>query len=102
MCNVVCRSLLPSHKHPHNNLGNIEIATRCHCFGCQRRFKGRLVLPLEVIVVSPLPTTHTGTTLEFKRRFETPILRGRDASASDKETRLGEERVSELASIVNR
>lgn len=44
----------------------------------------------------------TGTTTEFKRRFETPILRGRDACASDKETQLGKERLAELASIVNR
>ena len=43
-----------------------------------------------------------GTTSEFKRRFETPILRGRDAFATDKETALGLERLAELAELVNR
>ena len=45
---------------------------------------------------------HVGTTSEFKRRFENPILRGRDAGASDRDTRLGKERLAELAAIVNR
>lgn len=43
-----------------------------------------------------------GTTSEFKRKFETPILRGRDASASEKEIGLGRERLAELADLVNR
>ena len=43
-----------------------------------------------------------GTTSEFKRKFETPILRGRDASATDKDTKIGQEKLIELASIVNR
>ena len=43
-----------------------------------------------------------GTTGEFKRRFEGPILRGRDAFASDKETQVGRERLAELAELVNR
>ncbi|CAI8028357.1 DNA repair and recombination protein RAD54-like [Geodia barretti] len=43
-----------------------------------------------------------GTTTEFKRRFETPILRGRDASASDRDIERGKERLTELAAIVNR
>ena len=43
-----------------------------------------------------------GTTSQFKRRFETPILRGRDASSTDKEIALGQERLRELADIVNR
>lgn len=43
-----------------------------------------------------------GTTSEFKRRFETPILRGRDAFATDKETALGLARLAELAELVNR
>lgn len=43
-----------------------------------------------------------GTTSEFKRRFETPILRGRDACATDKETSLGQQRLAELADLVNR
>ena len=48
------------------------------------------------------PTPAPGTTSEFKRRFETPILRSRDSCATDKETQRGEEKLSELASIVNR
>ncbi len=43
-----------------------------------------------------------GTTSEFKRRFETPILKGRDACASERETALGKERLAELADIVNK
>ena len=43
-----------------------------------------------------------GTTTEFKRKFETPILRGRDASATDRDTKIGREKLAELASIVNR
>ncbi len=43
-----------------------------------------------------------GTTKEFKRRFETPILRGRDSSATDKETALGLARLAELADLVNK
>ena len=43
-----------------------------------------------------------GTTSQFKRRFETPILRGRDASATDKEIALGKEKLGELADIVNK
>ncbi len=43
-----------------------------------------------------------GTTADFKRRFETPILRGRDSCATDKEFGLGRERLTELAAIVNR
>jgi DNA repair and recombination RAD54-like protein len=43
-----------------------------------------------------------GTTSEFKKRFEGPILRGRDAFASDKETALAQERLQELLNIVNK
>lgn len=39
---------------------------------------------------------------EFKRRFETPILRGRDADASPDVQKLGQERLKELADLVNR
>lgn len=44
----------------------------------------------------------TGTAQEFKRRFEVPILKGRDADASDKDRQAGEEKLRELISIVNR
>ncbi|XP_048581564.1 DNA repair and recombination protein RAD54-like [Nematostella vectensis] len=43
-----------------------------------------------------------GTVSEFKRKFETPILRGRDADATDAEHKKGIERLTELASLVNK
>ncbi|KAG7272523.1 hypothetical protein CRUP_006812, partial [Coryphaenoides rupestris] len=43
-----------------------------------------------------------GTAQEFKKRFELPILKGRDADASDKDRQAGEEKLKELISIVNR
>ncbi|XP_030583572.1 DNA repair and recombination protein RAD54-like [Archocentrus centrarchus] len=43
-----------------------------------------------------------GTAQEFKKQFELPILKGRDADASDKERLTGEEKLKELISIVNR
>ncbi|KAK0069943.1 DNA repair and recombination protein RAD54 [Biomphalaria pfeifferi] len=43
-----------------------------------------------------------GTAQEFKRRFETPILRGRDADATDEDHKKGEEKLQELLSIVNK
>ncbi|XP_072023954.1 LOW QUALITY PROTEIN: DNA repair and recombination protein RAD54-like [Amphiura filiformis] len=43
-----------------------------------------------------------GTAQEFKKKFETPILRGRDADASDKVKEKGQEKLQELASIVNK
>ena len=43
-----------------------------------------------------------GTAQEFKKKFETPILRGRDADATDKQRELGNERLRELLGIVNK
>ncbi|XP_037070372.1 DNA repair and recombination protein RAD54-like [Pollicipes pollicipes] len=43
-----------------------------------------------------------GTASEFKRKFETPILRGRDADATDDEHKRGNERLQELLALVNR
>lgn len=43
-----------------------------------------------------------GNAQEFKKRFELPILKGRDAAASDKDRETGEEKLKELISIVNR
>ncbi|XP_072317853.1 DNA repair and recombination protein RAD54-like [Eucyclogobius newberryi] len=43
-----------------------------------------------------------GTAPEFKKRFEVPILKGRDADASEKDRRAGEEQLKELIGIVNR
>ena len=37
-----------------------------------------------------------GTVSEFKKNFETPILRGRDASASDAVQKKGNEKLQEV------
>ena len=39
---------------------------------------------------------------EFKRRFESAILRGRDADASEAAQKIGQEKQLELAQLVNR
>ncbi|KAK4664525.1 DNA-dependent ATPase protein rad54 [Podospora pseudopauciseta] len=43
-----------------------------------------------------------GTHLEFRKRFEIPILRGRDSMASEAERKRGDECLAELATIVNK
>uniref|UniRef100_A0A3B3BM93 RAD54 like n=1 Tax=Oryzias melastigma TaxID=30732 RepID=A0A3B3BM93_ORYME len=43
-----------------------------------------------------------GSAQDFKKRFELPILKGRDADASDADRRAGEEKLKELIGIVNR
>ena len=43
-----------------------------------------------------------GSSHEFRRRFENPILRGRDADASDEDHKKGVEKLEEMATIVNR
>lgn len=43
-----------------------------------------------------------GTVSEFKKKFENPILRGRDADASDADHKKGAEKLTELASLVNK
>ncbi|XP_015277433.1 PREDICTED: DNA repair and recombination protein RAD54-like [Gekko japonicus] len=43
-----------------------------------------------------------GTAQEFKKHFEIPILKGRDADAREADRQKGEERLKELISIVNR
>ena len=43
-----------------------------------------------------------GTSQEFRKRFENPILRGRDADASDEDHKKGVEKLKEMAEIVNR
>ena len=37
-----------------------------------------------------------GTVSEFRRKYENPILRGRDADASDSDQKKGEEKLSEV------
>uniref|UniRef100_H3CGJ1 DNA repair and recombination protein RAD54-like n=1 Tax=Tetraodon nigroviridis TaxID=99883 RepID=H3CGJ1_TETNG len=43
-----------------------------------------------------------GTAQEFKKRFELPILKGRDADAKEQERQAGEEKLSQLIGVVNR
>ncbi|KAG1672182.1 DNA repair and recombination protein RAD54-like [Nymphon striatum] len=43
-----------------------------------------------------------GTAQEFKKKFENPILRGRDADATDRDHQRGKEKLEELSSIVNK
>ena len=43
-----------------------------------------------------------GTAATFRKHFENPILRGRDADASEADHKRGVEKLQELASIVNR
>lgn len=43
-----------------------------------------------------------GTVQEFRSRFENAILKSRDALASEKMIQLGEERLKEMSSIVNK
>ena len=42
-----------------------------------------------------------GDQSQFRRKFENPILKGRDACASDKEEEVGKERLAELIQLVN-
>ncbi|KAJ2358013.1 DNA-dependent ATPase protein rad54, partial [Coemansia sp. RSA 2618] len=43
-----------------------------------------------------------GSTQEFRRKFELPILRGRDALATDSEQQTGDQRLSELNAIASK
>jgi DNA repair and recombination RAD54-like protein len=43
-----------------------------------------------------------GTPSEFRRNYENPILRGRDADASEKERQVSDEKVAEFWKIVSR
>ena len=43
-----------------------------------------------------------GTTTEFKRRFEGPIIKSRDCYASNNDITRGREKVSEMSLLVNK
>lgn len=43
-----------------------------------------------------------GTRLEFRKRFEIPILRGRDADASEADRKRGDECLADLLGVVNK
>ena len=46
--------------------------------------------------------TILGTRTDFHKRYETPILRGRDAAGTDTTRQKGDERLAELLGIVNK
>jgi len=43
-----------------------------------------------------------GTAAEFRKRFEIPIIKGRDSMATDADQKAGNEKLLELASVVNK
>jgi DNA repair and recombination RAD54-like protein len=43
-----------------------------------------------------------GTRMEFRKKYELPILKGRDAAGSDKDRQKGDDTVRELLGIVNK
>ncbi|TAQ84713.1 hypothetical protein B7494_g6952 [Chlorociboria aeruginascens] len=43
-----------------------------------------------------------GTRLEFRKKYELPILRGRDAAGSDKDRQRGDDCIKELLTVVNK
>ncbi|KAL6233173.1 hypothetical protein BDW75DRAFT_232206 [Aspergillus navahoensis] len=43
-----------------------------------------------------------GSQNEFRKRFEIPILKGRDAAGTEEDRKKGDERLAELSSIVNK
>lgn len=43
-----------------------------------------------------------GTIEEFRKRFERPIIKGRDSAACDKDQKAGNEKLTELAAVVNK
>lgn len=43
-----------------------------------------------------------GTRLDFRKRFELPILKGRDLAGTDQDRQRGDERLKELLTIVNK
>ncbi|KIW05461.1 uncharacterized protein PV09_03350 [Verruconis gallopava] len=45
---------------------------------------------------------YLGTRTEFRKRFELPILRGRDADGTDEERKKGDECLAELLTLVNK
>jgi len=45
---------------------------------------------------------YLGTKNEFRKQFEIPILRGRDADGTDEDRKKGDERLTELLALVNK
>ena len=55
-------------------------------------------MPLLNPSIAIMAISNLGTASEFKRRFELPILRGRDADATDAEHMKGKEKLQEVCS----
>jgi DNA repair and recombination RAD54-like protein len=45
---------------------------------------------------------YLGTRADFRKKFEIPILRGRDADGTDEQRKKGDERLAELLTLVNK
>ncbi|PSN64271.1 helicase swr1 [Corynespora cassiicola Philippines] len=45
---------------------------------------------------------YLGTRMEFRKQYEIPILRGRDADGTDEDRKKGDERLAELLALVNK
>ena len=45
---------------------------------------------------------YLGTRADFRKQFEIPILRGRDADGTDEDQKKGNERLKELLTLVNK
>ncbi|KAF2478036.1 uncharacterized protein BDR25DRAFT_365054 [Lindgomyces ingoldianus] len=45
---------------------------------------------------------YLGTRMEFRKQYEIPILRGRDAAGTDADRQKGDERLAELLTLVNK
>jgi DNA repair and recombination RAD54-like protein len=45
---------------------------------------------------------YLGTRADFRKKYEIPILRGRDAAATDADQKKGNERLAELLNLVNK
>ena len=45
---------------------------------------------------------YLGTRMEFRKQFEIPILRGRDADGTEEDRKKGDERLKELLTLVNK
>jgi len=43
-----------------------------------------------------------GTAEDFRKRFERPIIKGRDSAASDADQKIGNEKLLEMADLVNK
>lgn len=55
---------------------------------------GRSLIHLNLMTLTP------GTAQEFKKKFEIPILRSRDADASDAEHLKGKEKLQEVSACL--